>query len=327
MRLSILDQSPVRLKSNFQTALRETVQLAEHADYLGYHRFWVSEHHSSNILAGSAPEVLLGSLGATTKRIRLGSGGIMLPHYSPFKVAEVFAVLSALYPDRIDLGIGRAPGTDLVTARTLARSGVHNFSDFPQQVEELHERLYNRDAQPRLCPRPAGEIPVWMLGTSADSARLAARQGMPYNFARFINNHAGPELFELYRREFRPSPWLAEPRAILTLDVIVANSEEQARRRSLPWQAVWAQMMRGSNNIELMPVEQAEHFAFSPQERQLLDHKLAVSAVGTPDAVSHKLKAIASEFAIDELMMVTITHDFADRLDSYRLLADAVIAA
>ncbi len=326
MQLSILDQSPVRHQGSFQDALRETIQLAEHAEQLGYTRFWVSEHHSTGFLAGSAPAVLLSAIGAHTSRIRIGSGGVMLPHYSPFKVAELFSMLSNLYPERIDLGVGRAPGTDLETARALARSGQHNFSDFPDQVQELRARLSNPSLRPRLTPAPIGTIPIWMLGTSTDSARLAAQEGLPYNFARFINNSAGPEVFEMYRRAFQPSPFLAQPQATLTLDVIVARTEHEAYRRSLPWQAAWAQMMRGGGDAKLLPIEEAERFAFTERERQLLDYKLAVSAVGTPETVANKLRAIASEFAIDEIMTVTITHDFADRLDSYTLLAEALIS-
>lgn len=321
MRLSILDQSPVRENGSFQDALRETIALAGEADELGYHRFWVSEHHSASFLAGSAPEVLLGVIGANTNRIRLGSGGVMLPHYSAFKVAEIFSVLTSLYPERVDLGVGRAPGTDMETARALARTGVPDFSGFPRQVQELRQRLSDSAMRPRLTPNPIGELPIWMLGTSPDSARLAAQEGLPYNFARFINNAAGPELFDLYRREFVPSPCLAEPVAILTLDVIVASSQEEALRRSLPWQAAWAQMMRGRRDVSLLSIEQAEQFDFTREERRLLDFKIEVSAVGTPDFVQNKLTAIAADFGVDEIMAVTITHDFADRLDSYRLLA------
>lgn len=322
MKLSILDQSPVRQGGTFQQALHETLLLAKFADRHGYHRFWVSEHHGSSFLAGSSPEVLLSSIGAVTDRIRLGSGGVMLPHYSAFKVAENFSVLSNLYPDRVDLGVGRAPGTDMETARAIISNGQPNFERFPKQIDELLQRLGDPTMRPVITPMPVTPPPVWVLGTSPSSALLAAEKGLPYNFARFINNEMGPELFELYRDRFRPSAALRQPQAMVAIDVFVGETEQEALERSLGWQIAWAQMMRGDRNIRVLSKKQAKSFPLSLQERALLDHKIERSIIGDPATVKQKLESLASSFGIDEVMVVTITHDFEDRLSSYELLAD-----
>ncbi len=323
MRLSILDQSPVREGDSFRQALSETIELAQFADHAGFHRFWVSEHHGSSFLAGSVPEVLLGAIGAHTDQIRIGSGGIMLPHYSAYKVAETFSLLSTLYPNRVDLGVGRAPGTDMETAEVLAHNGRPHFGKFPQQIDELRDRLTNARMRPTMTPLATSPPPIWVLGTSPSSAILAARKGLPYNFARFINNEMSPELFDLYRSEFRPSNEVPRPQAMIAIDVFVAETEQEALRQSFSWQVLWAQMNRGVRNMQVQPIETAKSFAFTPAERVFLDRKIEQSVIGNPDQVREKLQAIADEFGVDEVMTVTITNDFQDRLNSYRLLADA----
>lgn len=183
MKLSILDQSPIRVGGTARQALQETLQLAQLAERLGYFRFWVSEHHNTTSLAGSAPEVLLAALGAATQTMRIGSGGVMLPHYSAFKVAETFSLLSNLYPNRIDLGIGRAPGSDMRTAQVLATDGRPKFERFPVLVQELRTMLYDPSFRPRVTPTTDNPPPIWMLGSSHESAILAGQLGLPYNFA------------------------------------------------------------------------------------------------------------------------------------------------
>lgn len=323
MKISLLDQSPVREGGSFRQALNETLELANHADQLGFHRFWVSEHHGSPLLAGSAPEVLLAAIGAKTQRIRIGSGGVMLPHYSAYKVAETFSLLSTLYPNRVDLGVGRAPGTDMETARVLAQSGHPDFERFPTQIDELRRRMSDPSARPALTPLASTPTPIWVLGSSPSSAMLAAQKGLPYNFARFINNEMGPELFDLYRQEFQPSDANPSPQAILTLDVFVAETEQEALRQSLSWQVIWAQMMRGSHNIRVPSIDNAKSFRFSAAERMYLNRKIDRSVIGDPRGVRQKLESIAREFGTDEIMTVTITHDFAHRLKSYERLSQA----
>ncbi|MFV0476551.1 MAG: LLM class flavin-dependent oxidoreductase [Parahaliea sp.] len=323
MKLSILDQSPLTSNGDYQQALQHTLSLAKAADQLGFHRFWVSEHHASSLLAGSAPEVLLGALGAITEHIRLGSGGIMLPHYSSYKVAEVFSLLANLYPNRIDLGVGRAPGTDMATARALANGRQPDFYQFPQQLKELCQRLHDKNLLPLLSPQTHTPPPVWVLGTSPDSAHLAARLGLPYNIARFINGDSGQTLIDIYRREFQASSVLTQPQVVITMDVIVAPTEDEALVRSLSWQVVWAQIMRGVHDICLPSIGEAAKFAFSTQERAALDHKIALSAIGSPDQVWQQLSALSENLGIDEIMTVSIMQSFDQRLESCHLLAQA----
>ena len=215
MDISLLDQSILRPDASAGDTLAETITCAKAAESLGYARFWVSEHHDSPIIAGSSPEVLLAAVGAATARIRLGSGGVMLPHYSPFKVAENFAVLSNLYPGRMDLGVGRAPGADMRAAAALAVDGQPRFDRFPQQLKTLTEALWEPGHRPRVSPAPAERIPVWLLGTSHDSALLAAELGLPYAIALFINPRFDPRIrFRVIERDLqaRLNPRARAPR-------------------------------------------------------------------------------------------------------------------
>ena len=323
MKLSILDQSPVRVGDTPQQALQETLTLAKHVEALGYHRFWVSEHHNTTTLAGSAPEVLLAAVGAATNHMRIGSGGVMLPHYSAFKVAETFALLANLYPGRIDLGVGRAPGADIQTAQVLATDGRPKFERFPMLVEELRNRLTNPDLRPRITPAPANPPPIWILGSSHESALLAAQYGLPYNFALFINSHMIPELFDLYRTEFQPSAQLAEPRTILTINAICAETEAEAHRLAMSRRLLWLRFARGIEGVKVPTVEEAEQYPYSAEEMAFLDNKFQQSAIGDPMQVKQKLEQLAADFGTDEIMTVTITYDFGARLRSYELLAEA----
>ena len=228
MEISLLDQSILRPGETACDALAATIASAQAAEALGYSRFWVSEHHDSPIIAGSSPEVLLAAVGAATSRIRLGSGGVMLPHYSPFKVAENFALLSNLYPDRIDLGVGRAPGADMRAAAALAIDGQPRFDRFPQQLHALCDALWNPAHRPRVSPAPNGRIPVWLLGTSPDSALLAAELGLPYAIALFINPRFDPRVAAIYRSRFRPSEAQREPRVMLAMNVLCADDAAHA---------------------------------------------------------------------------------------------------
>lgn len=323
MQLSILDQSPIRQGGTPQQALQETLQLAQQAESLGYHRFWVSEHHNTTSLAGSAPEVLLAAVGAATQRIRIGSGGVMLPHYSAFKVAETFSLLANLYPDRIDLGIGRAPGSDLRTAQVLATDGRPKFERFPTLVEELRLMLYDPSFRPRVTPTAPIAPPIWMLGSSHESALLAAQLGLPYNFALFINSQMSSQIFDLYRRQFIPSDQLQEAATMLTVNVICAESEAEAKRLAMSRQLLFLRFARGEPDVKVPSVEEAEAYPYSEQELQFLNNKFHRAVVGDPVQVKQGLLALAQEFGADEIMTVTITYDFQARLRSYALLMDA----
>lgn len=326
MKISVLDQSPVKQGGSAELALAETLELARHCDRLGFHRFWVSEHHSTAAYAGSAPEVLLAAIGAQTARIRIGTGGIMLPHYSPFKVAEIGSLLAALFPGRVDLGVGRAPGADMDTARELAHGGTPRFHLFPRQTEELIDKLANHRYRPKITPRPAENPVVWMLGTSQDSAVLAGRLGLPYNFALFINPDTDPGILRLYRDNFQPSETLASPLAALTVNVYCADTADRARQLARARQLSMLKVVTRQGFSGIGTIEEAESYPYSPEESFYIEQRGRYDAVGTPGQVKGRLAELVERFGADELMTVTITHDFADRLRSYELVADLLDA-
>jgi luciferase family oxidoreductase group 1 len=328
LRLSVLDQSPVRPGATARQALQETTQLAQLADRLGYTRFWVSEHHNTTTLAGSAPEVLLAHLGAHTSRIRLGSGGVMLPHYSPLKVAENFKLLEALHPGRIDLGMGRAPGADRLTAYALNPSNKFEEDAFIEQLvdlqaylrdertpETIHERV---QAIPKIDTQPA----LWLLSSSGQSGLFAAQLGMAFSFAQFINPSGGPAAVRAYRQQFRPSPELAAPVANVALFVLCADTEEKASALA---KAMYIQLLRFDQGLRGPYPTAAETAAyiFSPEEQARLAYHKGRVVSGTPAQLRKHLLRIAAAYEVEELTIVSITADFGDRLRSYELLAEA----
>ncbi|MDO7886612.1 LLM class flavin-dependent oxidoreductase [Hymenobacter cheonanensis] len=328
LRLSVLDQSPVRPGATARQALQETTQLAQLADRLGYTRYWVSEHHNTTTLAGPAPEVLLSHLGAHTSRIRLGSGGVMLPHYSALKVAENFKMLEALHPGRIDLGIGRAPGADRLTAYALNPSNKFAEEDFVEQLvdlqaylrdertpETIHERV---QAIPQIETQPE----LWLLSSSGQSGEFAAQLGLGFTFAQFINPSGGPAAVRAYRQQFRPSPELAAPAASVALFVLCADTEEKANALA---KAMLMQLLRFEQGVRGPYPTAAEVAAhqFGPLEQARLRHHQGRVVSGTPAQVHAQLTELAAAYAVDELILTSITADFADRLRSYELLAEA----
>ena len=330
LQLSVLDQSPIAEGMTAEEALENTVKLAQHVEQLGYKRFWVSEHHDTNSLAGSSPEVLLGHIGAKTSRIRIGSGGVMLPHYSPYKVAENFHVLAGLHPGRVDLGIGRAPGG--MPRATIALQGDRRRSvdRYPEQIDDLLGYLY--DALPPVHPlygvkaTPIVQSPpeLWLLGSSSETAKLAADKGLPYVFAQFINGEGGEHYMRLYRDRFVPSPYLAEPRGMVAVFAICAETDEKAE-----WIA-------GSLDLSLLMIEQgmaldgtpspekAAAYPYSPYERKRVEDNRRRMIVGSPTRVKDELYRLSETYETEEIMLVTITYDFEDKLASFRLIAEAV---
>ena len=284
----------------------------------------MSEHHSTAAYAGSAPEVLLAAIGAQTQRIRLGTGGIMLPHYSPFKVAEVGSVLATLFPGRVDLGVGRAPGADMDTARELAHGGTPRFHLFQQQTEELIHKLGNLRYRPKLTPRPVENPVVWMLGTSADSAVLAGRMGLPYNFALFINADADTDILRIYKEHFQPSALLDKPLAGLTINVYCADTEEKAAQLARARHLSMLKVVTRQGFSGIGSIEEAQQYSYSPQESFYMQQQSRHDCVGTPDQVAARIGQLVKLFDADEIMTVTITYDFADRKRSYQLLADVM---
>jgi len=323
-RLSVLDQSPITVGSTAVEALRNTLDLARAADALGYHRYWLAEHHASPALAGVAPEALIGPVALATERIRVGSGGVMLPHYSPFKVAETFSMLSALAPGRIDLGLGRAPGSDQRTAVALQRDRTRRTAhDFPEQLDELAAYFDASlpDDHPfaplqHLLPSGGGTPDLWLLGSSPESAFWAAERGLPYCFADFINPD-GAHLARAYRRNFRASARLAAPYVMAAIWTIAAPSAEEAERLAAPARMMFAHLIAG-NPIRVPPVEEALAWleAHPPSDRR---HRRTI--LGTPMQIRSHLDEVAADYEADELMLVNILPDHEARRRSYALVA------
>ena len=329
LKLSVLDQSPVREGVTPRDALLETIELARHVDALGYSRYWLAEHHGSPGLAGSAPEIMVARVAAETAHIRVGSGGVMLSHYSSLKVAEQFRLLETLYPGRIDLGIGRAPGSDQLTAIALQHGpGALGIEHFPNQIADLLAFLENTMPADhpfsRIRLTPAGDTnpEIWLLGSSDQSALYAAYFGLPFSFAHFINDEGGPEIMAAYRLRFRPSPRLAAPQGSIGVFVVCAESESEARRLAAS-RDLWRLRQRRGIRAPFPPPEDALAYPYSEAERREVEYHRRRQVVGTPDAVKGELLALAESYGVDEIVVLTICHDFAARKRSYALLAEA----
>ncbi len=331
-RLSVLDQSPIAAGSTAAEALRNTLELARLADRLGYHRYWLAEHHATPALAGASPEALIGPVALATSRIRVGSGGIMLPHYSPFKVAETFKMLAAMAPGRIDLGLGRAPGSDQRTALALRQDRSRGFGaeDFPSALAELLAYLDDRQGEGTglpadhvfavlrdTLPSGGGALPVWLLGSSPGSAMLAGRLGLPYCVADFINP-AGLELARLYRSHFCASDRLAEPTVIAAIWTIAADDREQAERLAAPSIMMFAHLMRGRLIAVPLLDDAVAWLAEHPEAGASRQRRLVL---GSASDVHAELDQVAALYGADELMLVNILPDHAARLRSYALVA------
>lgn len=323
LTLSVLDQSLARSADEAHIALQETLQMARWCEQLGYRRFWVSEHHAFPSVAGSAPEVLLAAIGAATQSIRIGSGGIMLPHYSPYKVAETFALLGNLYPGRVDLGIGRAPGADMSTAVALAGGERPKFEAFPQLTEQLCHYLWAPQTQPVVSPRPPHDLPVWMLGSSPDSAVLAAQRGLPYNLGLFINPQADTRLIHLYKEHFQPSALQPHPYAILTLSVFCAESRERAEQLQLTYDLNLFRFFTGQTDGRSLTPQEAVEYPRGPDVEAFINSRKNSRAAGTPQQVKTQLEELAALHGADEIMAVTNMYYFEDRRRSFELLMQA----
>jgi luciferase family oxidoreductase group 1 len=326
LRLSVLDQSPVAEGSTGAQALERTLDLAGLTDRLGYHRFWVAEHHATPTLAGAAPEALIGPIAATTESIRVGSGGVMLHHYSPRKVAETFSVLGGLFGGRIDLGLGRGADADPVTTHALQRDRrVPDPQDYPDQLAELVAYLDDRPAPERrfagLSPLPGlpGRPEPWLLGSSLESAIWAGQLGLPYAFGDFINP-AGAEIARLYRESFVGSQRMPAPLVAVCVAAICADSDEQAQRLAASAR-MCARMAHRGTPIPVPPVERALRFLEEAEEHAALPPRRMV--LGSPASVRAGLEAVASEYGAGELILVTVTNSHDARRRSYELIAEA----
>jgi luciferase family oxidoreductase group 1 len=319
---SVLDLAPIPEGSSAGEALRRTADLAQRAEAWGYRRFWLAEHHNMTGIASAATAVVIGHVAEKTRTIRVGSGGIMLPNHAPLVIAEQFGTLASLYPGRIDLGLGRAPGTDPLTARALRRDLAATADRFPQDVVELQR--YFGPAAPgqaiRAVPGEGLEVPIWLLGSSLFSAELAAALGLPFAFA----SHFAPTdllaALEVYRTRFRPSAQLERPYAMPALNVMAADTDAEARRQFTSRQLATLNLRRGRPGPVPPPVDDLDR-RLAPEEKALLEHQLRYSAVGAPATVAAALRAFAEATQADELMLTTHTFDHAARLRSFELVA------
>jgi len=323
MQLSILDLAPVCEGSDTTQAFANMLDLAQHAEGWGYHRYWLAEHHNMPGIASAATAVLIGHVAGGTQRIRVGAGGIMLPNHSPLQVAEQFGTLASLYPDRIDLGLGRAPGTDQPTARALRRY-FDSADQFPQDVRELLH--YFEPAQPgqavRAVPGAGIPVPVWLLGSSLFSARLAAAMGLPFAFASHFAPDAMDEALAVYRREFRPSKHLAAPYAVLGLNVVAAETEAEAKRLFTTQQQSFVNLRRGKPGLIPPPIDDIEAF-WQPHEKLGVQNALACAVVGDLRQVSEGMAAFVARHKPDELLLTANIYDHAARKRSFGLAMQA----
>ncbi|HLJ61358.1 MAG TPA: LLM class flavin-dependent oxidoreductase [bacterium] len=329
MRLSIIDQSPVPAGLTAADALRNTIELARVADRLGYERYWIAEHHATRAFASSAPEVLMARVAAETSGIRVGSGAVLLPHYSPFKVAETFRVLHALYPDRIDLGIGRAPGGGPLETFALRRDRGREFpDDFPDQLVELLAFLrggFPADhpfSRIEVTPDMPGVPDIWLLGSSPWSASAAAQLGLPYAFAHFINPQPTRAAIDYYREHVVAVNASAASRTILSLGAVCAETEEEAHRLYASLRLRRLLRQTGDRGPIPTPEDAIARLAGVGDEPSDDDGEWPRYVVGTPEHVHGQLTGIAAELRVEELMILTVVHDHQARLRSYRLLAE-----
>jgi luciferase family oxidoreductase group 1 len=326
LRISILDQSIVPKGSTASQAIANTIELAKLAEVSGFNRFWVSEHHNSTMIAGSAPELLMVRLASETQTIRIGSGGIMLPNHSALKVAENFRLLETMYPRRIDLGIGRAPGGDRITASLLNPSNQFSEESFLQQLGHLQAFFHDEASSqygPLLAVPQSTTVPEpWILSSSGGSAVIAAKFGMGLAVARFINGFAGREIVETYKKAFTASREMESPQALVAISVLCADTEEKARQLRKLADYTLLQFEKG-NFREMIRYEDIKNYVFSESELERIQYNRGRIISGTPDQVRDQLISLAAEMGVDEIMVTTMTHSHKDRLRSFELIAES----
>ena len=320
--LSVLDLSPIVEGGDARQALLNTIDLARHADAWGYTRYWLAEHHNMASIASAATAVLIGQVAQATATIRVGAGGVMLSNHAPLVIAEQFGTLAALYPGRIDLGIGRAPGTDQHTSRALRRTLAGNLDDFPQDVLELQH--YFKEPGPnqfvRAVPGAGLNVPIWILGSSLYGAQFAAALGLPYAFASHFAPAALMQAIAVYRQRFEPSPQLDKPYVMVGMTVVAADTDEEARFLRTSIQQSFVNRRRGMRGPLPPPVADFED-QVTPHERAMLKESQSCTAVGAPDTVEREIAAFIERTGADEVMITANIHDHAKRLRSFELVA------
>jgi luciferase family oxidoreductase group 1 len=326
LKLSVLDQSPIISGHTPAQAIHETLALAKLADQLGYHRYWLAEHHGLAALADPCPEILLARLAAETHRMRVGTGGILLPHYSALKVAEVFRMLEALYPGRIDLGLGRAPGGDRRTAHALREDGFADADRFPIQVNDLRGFLRgslppdHRHSRLRVQPEVVGYPQIWLLGSSDYSGALAAQTGLRFAYAHFINPHGGDKVMHDYHDHFAVESDPLAPQGLVCVSVLCAPTNEEADRLAISMDLRRIHMATGVEST-IATVEEAQAYPWTERERAYVTQQRARLVHGDPESVRVQLCELATRYGVEELMLLTITGDYASRRQSYELIA------
>ncbi|MCA1023203.1 LLM class flavin-dependent oxidoreductase [Halobacillus litoralis] len=327
MRLSVLDQSPISKGETAEQALHNTIELARWTEKLGYYRYWVAEHHSTNGLAGSSPEILIGQIAAATNSIRVGSGGVLLPQYSPLKVAENFRVLEAFYPGRIDLGLGRSPGGGRKTRLALTDGLEKPLSSFSRQVKELQQFLhgmvpkgsdyYGVTARPATQRQPE----TWILGLSERGARHAAVNGTGFTLGHFISPDNGTAALNTYRERFKPSPALDQPDVNVCIFVVCAETEEKAERLALS-QDLWLLEVEKGLETRVPSIEEVESCDFSEREKEKIQQNRRRAVIGTPRQVKERLLELAELYQTEEFLIITNIYNWEDKKESYRLIAE-----
>lgn len=324
---SVLDLSPITQGSSARVSFQNTLDLAQHAERWGYKRYWLAEHHGMPGIASAATAVLLGYVAGGTSTIRVGAGGVMLPNHSPLVIAEQFGTLESLYPGRIDLGLGRAPGSDQATARAMRRNLQSDADEFPQDVVELMDYFADTPRRPVMAVPGAGlKVPVWILGSSLFGAQLAAQLGLPYAFASHFAPAQMMQAVDLYRARFRPSAQLDKPYVMLGFNVFAADTDDQAALLATSMQQAFVNLRSGRPG-RLQPPVSGYLDALGPQERTMLDQVLSCSAIGAPQTVARQLQQFIERTGADELMITSQIFDHQARLHSYEIVGQIHAAA
>lgn len=330
MKLSILDQAPISANQTAKDALEQSVKLAQAAEELGYERYWIAEHHDMPGLACPAPEIMLSYIGARTSRIRIGSGAVLLPHYKPFKVAEVYNMLATLFPGRIDIGIGRAPGGSAEVTSALSDHFLQNVWNMPASVKDLLHFINNDHpegselAKIKAAPVPDTAPDPWLLGTSMKSAKLAAENGMAYAFGLFMSDKDAEEILQCYYQAFKPGS-IQLPQSILTVIAFCAETTERAEKIALS-SLVWSiQRGKGEGHTGVPSIEEAKKYRFTETEKEALEKTKEKMIIGNPEQVKTQLFNLQRRYNADEMMIMTITYSPEDRIKSYQLIANELI--
>lgn len=323
--LSVLNLVPIRMGEDAKDAIDAAVELAQATEKMGYIRYWIAEHHNTPTLVSSATSILIKHTLEHTEHIRVGSGGIMLPNHSPLVVAEQFGTMATIYPDRLDLGLGRAPGTDMMTASALRRSKTDSVYTFPSDVQELLTYFGPPGKQGfvKAYPGVGTNIPIYILGSSTDSAVLAARLGLPYAFASHFAPRMMEEAIAIYRSQFQPSEYLSEPYMIVCLNVIAAETDEEAEKEQTTMQQFFLNVVRQSSSPLRPPIESMEHI-WTPQEKAVVTSMSSVTLLGGKESIKEQLTHFQEKYNVDEIMAVTYIYDREKQKRSYEILKEVV---